>query len=157
MQLCKCVEIMLIECGFTDHLTIRKLNCETITLLESYLEKNRHILEKLPKCHGSNYRKQHSFSFLPAHRLIILDLPETLSDSIAKPDLFPADHPAFSYILKEMISSALKNFNRPQTGRRYSKGLLDFSMYICMSGGRATYEILSENLPMPKASTISKI
>lgn len=76
--------------------------------------------------------------------------------SEVSPDLFSIDNPNFSNLLKEMITSALKNGNKPPQARRYSEVLLDFSMYMFMLSGRALYETLSENLPIPKSSTIRR-
>lgn len=142
------------ECGFDSFCSFRGLKEETLKPIEEYFEKNRKLLDKLPKCHATNYQSQASFSLLPSHRLAILNMLENLPELKEQPDLFRIDNPKFSYLLKELISSALKNAEKQPQARRYSKVLLDFSMYIFMLSGRASYEILAENLPIPKTSTI---
>lgn len=156
-NICKCLKIILKENGFDNCLSLRQLNVETLHTLEDYIEKNRNFLEKLPSCHDTMYKNQTPFSFLPGHRISLLHLPEYLTESDTRSDTFSIDNPAFSRILKELVMSSLNNANKPQTARRFSKVLLDFSMYIYMASGRASYEILSANLPMPKVSTIRKI
>lgn len=160
MHLCKCVQNMLIKCGFDNFLSIKELNEMRIIEIQNFLQKNRSLLEDLPKCHGNIYKSQHTFEFLPAHRLSILKIPqdlEAIEDQNTSQNLFSTDNQAFSPILKEMIESALNNFDKVPAARRYSKLLTEFSMHSYMVCGLSAYEILSSNLPIPKESTVRKI
>lgn len=66
-------------------------------------------------------------------------------------------HPAFSGLLKELIETALYNFDQTPTRYRYSQKIKYFSMYIYMFSGRFCYETISNNLPFPKADTVCKL
>lgn len=161
---------MLKECGFNCPITVSHLNEDRIKLLELHLAeviaRNPSFIENLPKCHSSLYQSLNQsqqeenrlenrvFFFLPAHRLIISNLAQNLIDLKLNSHMFSIDNPAFSRILKELIESAIKNANKQPQARRFSKTLLDFAMYVYMISGRASYELFSENLPMPKVSTI---
>lgn len=62
--------------------------------------------------------------------------------------------PAFSNLLYEFITSALKNFKKTPNQYRYSEIIKHFSIYVYMMCGRNLYETLSRNLPIPAASTV---
>lgn len=70
---------------------------------------------------------------------------------------FTVENPAFSTVLREIISSALTNFNRDPKTRVFSDLLMKFSIYIYILAGIASYEVISANLPLPKATTICKL
>lgn len=70
--------------------------------------------------------------------------------------MFTTEHPAFSAILRELISSALTNFNRDPKGRKYSEILFDFAIYMYILAGKASYEVMCGNLPLPQVTTICK-
>lgn len=63
---------------------------------------------------------------------------------------------AFSPIMVELIRSALKNQNKAPNARRFSEVIMNFSIYLYIMAGKACYEIISSNLPLPKANTISE-
>lgn len=56
--------------------------------------------------------------------------------------------------MKELINSMKLNQNLPPNGRRYSETLQSFATYIYMLSGKAAYEVLCRNLPLPQACTI---
>lgn len=62
--------------------------------------------------------------------------------------------PMLTELLKQFLETAVKNEDKSRTHFRYSDVIRYFSTYIYMISGRNTYEILSNNLHMPKAQTV---
>lgn len=144
------------ECGFDSCLAMKGINNECIQEMEKYLHDKSEFLKNLPKCHGNLYGGKSNFKFVPAHSLLILKLPEILENLHNESHLFSVNDDSFSKILKELINSALHNSIKVPQAHRFSDDLLNFSMFIYMMSGRASYEFLSANLPLPKVSTIRK-
>lgn len=152
--MCQCLKAMLKECGFDCSLALKCINKECIEDIENDIRDKSDFLKNLPKCHGKLYGGQSCFKFLPAHRLLLLKLPEIVENLYNETHLFTVNNESFSNILKELINSALNNSSKAPQGHRFSDILLNFSMYVYMISGRASYEFLSANLPLPKVSTI---
>lgn len=102
--------------------------------------------------------QSNEFKWLPGHRALIVswcsNLSGTSSKSIESIESFNLNHPAFPPILREIIKNTLANHNNQM--RRFSELLLDFCIYIYIMAGKASYEILCENLSLPKPYTISE-
>lgn len=64
------------------------------------------------------------------------------------------DLSAATLIMKELLKTATQNANVPPTRHRYSEIIQWFSTYIYLLSGRAAYEFLSCNLPLPSVPTI---
>lgn len=151
--ICKCLKVLLLECGFENNTSLAKIDDETLAYMEEYINKNRVLFENLPKCHKNVYNQQAIFKFLPAHKISLLNLKNEIRDSSKTLNM---DNPAFSRILSELVKTALTNANRTPNNHKYSNVLFDFAIYIFIMGGRALYEVLNANLPLPAVSTISK-
>lgn len=127
---------------------------------ENYVNSSREsILDGLNCSHATIYRNQSLFKFLPGHRIIILSWPAQIpfdKDSHEAVETFSVKNPAFSPILREIISSALTNYNRDPKTRIFSDLLMRFSVFIYILAGKASYEVICSNLPLPKAGTIRK-
>lgn len=89
-----------------------------------------------------------NFMFLPGHRLFLLKFSKSMHSSIS------FEHPAFSILLQNMIQTALNNHGKSSSNNRYPELLMDFAIYIYIMAGKASYEVISANLPMPSAVTI---
>lgn len=61
-----------------------------------------------------------------------------------------------SVIMREMIENLKKNQNVPPKGRRYSEILQWSATYVFILSGKAAYEVLCKNLPLPQADTVCK-
>lgn len=129
-NICKCIQSMLIECGFQDVLILRAINNEYIERMETYLNENRDFLNSLPDCHKITYQSQIRFNFLPVHRLSIENLPQNLANRVS--DAFSINNSAFSPLLKEIIQSALSNANKTPQAHRYSKVLTSRLFDVCL-------------------------
>lgn len=64
--------------------------------------------------------------------------------------------PNFPFIMKELVRKTLNNYNVEPKRRRYSDSLRNFAIYLYMMCDRQSYEILSNNIPLPHPSTICK-
>lgn len=65
------------------------------------------------------------------------------------------DLSSVTFILKELVKSAMQNANVPPNRNRYSEAIQWFSTYIFLLSGKAAYEFISSNLMLPSISTIS--
>lgn len=93
------------------------------------------------------------FRFLIGHRLQILKAAQIQPRSNENSAF---EHPGFSVLLQAMINTALNNYEKSANNNRYTDLITDFAIYIYIMAGKACYEVISANLPLPAASTISK-
>lgn len=125
--------------------------------MESFINKNRNFLQTLECSHKQIYEKQLQFSFLMGHKILLLGLSEYMKKWKAKekPTSFEYQ-PHLSSVFNAMLEAAIRNANSTPNNHKFSKLLMDFSIYIFLIGGKLCYKILSDNLPLPKIPTISK-
>lgn len=158
---CECLKSFLLNSGYDNIPSLMCINNnKELENLEKYIEENRWLTEKLPCSHGKLYETLPKFQFLPGHRATILDwcqnkLTYNVPDN--ENSTFKVENAAFSPILREIIASALSNHEKPQNLHRFSQLLIDFSIYTYIMAGRACYDILCANLPLPKSGTVGKI
>lgn len=128
--------------------------------VENYVNSRREsVLNGLKCSHATIYKNQSIFKFLPGHRVLILSWSAEIppeKDLNEAEKMFSTKHPAFSSILREIISSALTNHNRDPKTRTFSDILMKFAIYIYILAGKASYEIICSNLHLPKVGTIRK-
>lgn len=128
---------------------------------EDYINQNRRILtECLGNCsHIKSYQSNQNFKFLPGHKLLLLKVAQS-PPRIDKNQTFEPrfasrfKHPGFSTLLQHLIETALNNFEKAAANNRYSDLVMDFAIYIYIMAGKACYEIIAANLPLPSAVTI---
>lgn len=112
---------------------------------------------KSVKCtHSETYSAQKKFKFLIGHRFALLKWCKSIEED-KKTTSFHLENLAFSPIMREMIDSALKNFDKPDNTNRFSGVLKDFAAYMYIMAGKASYEILAANLPIPRAKTVCEL
>lgn len=155
----ECLIYILNESGFNTKLTLETLNSEYIKQIEFFFNAN---YEKL--CHGlsgSIYENIEPFSIVPGHRALIERIPQFIakiktdcSSIFIEPN---RSSNQFSYILKLLIETAERNYGRAAKSYRYNEKIQYFATYIYLMCGRACYETLSANMPIPQANTIRKI
>lgn len=157
---CDCLKKFLCANGYDDALSLKLITNDGLNESENYIDANREsFLNSLSCKHAKIYKEQKVFKILGGHRYVALKWSAQISsDEKTKEEeqKFTIKHPAFSPILRDIISSALYNYNREPQGRAYSDLLWDFSKYIFILGGKASYEIISSNVPLPKAGTMCK-
>lgn len=123
------------------------INNETITEIENYVNDNLTALE------NTSYQDVNVFKFKPGHKSYLLQLPnqiEMLRESQSK-DSLQFKMCNFSQILKTFIETAESNFGRKPNGFRYNDINRNFSTFIYLLCGRACYETLCANLPIPSS------
>lgn len=124
-------------------------------------------LEKVGLEH-SEYSKYHN-RLLPGHRATLLALPalveefqrieasaELCKSKVVDNNTVQVDDPNFSFILQQIIKTAKENANKDANHRRFSQELKYFSMLLYMMCGKISYEMISNNIPLPQASTTCK-
>lgn len=124
--------------------------------LENHISENKRIVENIAEClHIKNYQDGKNFKFLPGHKTLILNLSQGVNrDTNLSTNSIMIEHPAFSPLLRSSIKTALNNHEKIPTQKRYPDLLKDFSIYLYIMAGRACYEVIAANLPLPSASTI---
>lgn len=141
---------ILKKTGFDSILSIQNINEKALQDLEKYINKNKSILDgiELP----DTYVTSEEFIILPGHKQIILNLSTILRDQEEKE--------ISNFILTELmtllVDCAKQNFGNEPHQNRYNDIIRYFSIYIFLMSGRACYETLSHNLPIPHATTIRK-
>lgn len=142
--------------GYDNPIAIELLNAENIVEIEKYVAINlKHALV------DSVYSNMKQFSFLPGHKAILLSLPsyvDKFDQFIRKnnKDCF-VDTLPLSYIMKELIKTGIKNHGRDKKHNQFPVEIKHWAAYMYMMCGKACYEILCENLPLPLANTICKL
>lgn len=149
----------LCSCGYDNAFSLKCLDKNNFNELEKSINENREtVLDFTTNCsHKNVYDMQKTFAFLVGHRTMILKWCSEIQSDVRPIDTssnFVLNHPAFSPILREIILVAASNYDKPSNRRRFSKLLMDFSMYIYIFAGKACYEILCANLSLPAAGTI---
>lgn len=153
---CVCLKSVLINFGYDNISSLMCINDEELTKLEKYVEEDRSITKEITCEHAKSYGTSTQFKFLPGHRAVLLDWCQNKLHSDEENSTFTIKNAAFSPILRETIASALSNHSKPPNTHRFSKLLMQFAIYIYIMAGKACYEILCANLPLPKSGTVSK-
>lgn len=142
---CAVVQILK-STGYDNSAALAGIDDKEIKSIEEYVNKNLQSL-------AEKYTTVKPFAFLPGHRKLLITLGKKAE--MYKPLVKPSIHKKNqSFLMKELIESDQQNGNRASTARRYSNKLKEFSSYIYMMGGKASYEILSANLSLPQAATV---
>ena len=129
------------------------INSEIIGDIEEFLNENMQQLE------NTSYKNITKFKLKPGHKSILLGLPDEikkLRESQHEDNLLDKIK-NFPEMLKIFLQTAQSNFGRPPNGLRYCEVNRNFSTLVYMLCGRACYDTLSANLPMPTSHTIRKI
>lgn len=169
-----CIKKILLCCGYDTMLSLENISVETVNRIEKHVNEHlRHIVQEFDCCHGTFYKEQTTFKFLPGHCDLLITLSRTLSklDSNSKTQnelmCDPLNqafnfvqaiehHPNLSIILKELIKTALRNAKYDKHNAQYTDIVRYFATYIYIIGGRSCYEVLYKNLPLPSVSTVCK-
>lgn len=141
---------ILEESGFNTELSILNIDIETIGHIEGYANENPAILK------NTSYENIKLFKFKPGHKAFILQLPTQIQLMKDEKRIETYENHSFSYILKTFIEQAMSNSKKDVRGFRYSETIRYFSTYIYLHCGKACYETLSANLPIPSANSIRK-
>lgn len=138
---------ILNKSGFDNEIALSEMNLDIISEMESIETQNS----------GTAFR------FTPGLKCTLLGLPKKIQEYNewnAKNQTTVSDienSKNISFIMKEMVKTAIKNDDVDPKRRRYSDTIKDFATFLYMMCGRASYEIISSNLPFPQPSTICKI
>lgn len=144
------IKKILLRSGFDSKSSILGLNTDVIKDIEQFANEDRSVLE------GTSYENMGEFKFKPGHKIAILHLANQVKqliesgfDEREKNELCD-----FSIVLKSFIDTATSNSGRKPNGFRYNEINQYFSTFIYLFCGKACYETLSANLPIPQSITI---
>lgn len=144
---------ILVRSGFDSKSALLGINTNiVIQEIEQYANEDRSVLE------GTSYQNMKTFMFKPGHKHTILYLAEQvkLLDKADADENKEHNMSDFSIVLRTFIETVETNYERDPRGFRYNDINRYFSTFIYLFCGRACYETLSANLPMPQASSIRK-
>lgn len=143
---------ILKSAGYNSAISLEGMNEDEINVIEKFVQQNKHLVN------SSEYCDTNPFVFLPGHKKILVLLGEKAKNF--KPTKRKNDEFSLSearLILKELIKSEMNNAHVPPTRNRYSDIIQWFSTYIYILSGKAAYEILCNNLAIPKVPSICKL
>lgn len=140
--------------GYETALSIAGINEQDIVTIEKFANENM----KNMLIESAIYSKSGVFSFLPGHKTLVIALGKRADNYIlsTKKSVQNLDPSYASLIMKELMATLNANANVAPNRRRYSDIIQWFSIYIYIHSGRAAYEILCSNLPLPQVGTICK-
>lgn len=146
---------LLYLAGYDNPIAVKGINPKNIFEMEKYISNNsEHVLA------NSVYAGMEKFVFLPGHKALLCGLPpyaekyEQETNEVMQ-NRFVEALPV-SFIMKQMIKTALKNQNKDERHRQFSTEIQHFATFIYTMCGKACYEVLCNNLPLPQANTICK-
>lgn len=164
------LKYLLWRSGYDSMIGVKQISGERIKELEEFIQKNRsELLHNSTFNENFNmlddmcvYQKQTTFQFLPGHKNILLDLPESIQKMQSQNALQNTLHcdnssdnfNEYSVILCELIKTAEKNRNKSKNAYHYENTIKYFSTYIFLLCGRTCYETLTKNLPIPSTKTV---
>lgn len=146
------IKTILTRSAYDSKTALSCVNDQLICSLEQYANQDRSILK------DTSYENMTKFVFKPGHRTTILHLADKVKSLENETDENKQQRhqTEFSFILKTLIETAESNSGRDPRGYRYNDVNRNFSTLVYLLCGRACYEFLSSNLPMPQADTIRK-
>lgn len=150
-----CLKEIFQKNGFDSPKYLSELTEVHLNSLEDAINQNRTILGYVSTgCEHMQFYNDNSrnFMFLPGHRLFLLQFSKSVHLDVHSNISF--EHPAFSILLQNMIQTALNNHGISSSNNRYPELLMDFAIYVYITAGKASYEVISANLPMSSAVTI---
>lgn len=146
---------VLNKSGYDNAFSIENMNDVEINSIETFVQDHLQLVNSDP------YAQMDKFRLLPGHRTFLLRLPEAMKRFVSESKLQPEtskkrliDSLPLSFLMKEMIHNAISNAEKDPNNRRYSETIQYFATYIYMFCGKACYEILSNNLPIPSVNSI---
>lgn len=128
------------------------LNSESIEAIEQFANEDRTVLK------GTSYENMKEFKFKSGHKITLLHLASKANDLLEAAAVGNQQYKMcdFSLILKTFIETAEANSGKNLNAFRYDEINRYFSTFVYLFCGRACYETLSANLPIPQAITIRK-
>lgn len=152
------MEILTLN-GYDSSLALDQIDDDEINAIESKIVGSKWIEVFKKSKYYLNWDPVQKFSLIPGHRKLIKVLGQKVTTfekeqvSNSKFDEFVTFSNA-SPIMKELLINLKVNENIASNKRRYSEMIQWFSTYIFMLAGKAAYEVLSANLPIPQAATV---
>lgn len=164
----KCVQFILRCCGYNRTLSLENFCNKNLSDIEECIRKFFSIAIKNFDCtsHGcpiAHYKHQNVFKILPGHRTMITSLAEYINryhqkklqencHSFLRKNI--ETHSGFSKIMKEMIQAAVESDQGSKNKSQYTDVMKYFGTYVFNMAGRACYNFLCKNLPLPSASSV---
>lgn len=151
------IKHILQECAFDTESSLKAIDDDVIADIERHVNGDREIVK------NTTYETVIPFKFKPGHKIFLLQLPKQIEKvrktktEKPKEEFSLTQLKGFSYILKTFIETSQANSGKQPKGNRYNETNRYFSTYIYLMCGRACYETLSANLPIPSSNTIRKI
>lgn len=132
---------ILEEAGYDNIFSLKLLNKEAVDELQKFTSE-----------------------LLPGHRTVLMAFPSMVSEfeqhlkqiDVNEIHAQYSKNSIYTYILSTLIKTAQQNANKGPHQCRYSEELQYFAIYLYILCGKMSYEVLCNNLPLPKVPTIRK-
>lgn len=157
-----CIKVVLGLCGFNTLISLSDITYSDITKIEECISENFSESITQLKCCYSEYYKSHiithqNFKLLPGHAALLVILPQYIKEYRQAYQKKVSDlNGRYSLFLNELIQTAEENRFKSSNQASYSDTVRYFAMYIFLLCGRACYDMLQSNLPIPSTPTIRK-
>lgn len=151
------IEILTLN-GYDSSLALDKIDDDEISVIESKIAGSKWIEVFKKSKYYLNWDPVQKFSLKPGHRKLIKVLGQKVAtfEKEQASKSFMLDFSNASPIMKELLINLKVNENIAPNRRRYSEIVQWFSTYIFMLAGKAAYEVLCANLPIPQAATVCR-
>lgn len=144
---------ILYKSSFDSKIALKSITDDSINSIEEYFNDNfEELIDGLV-----DYKRDRPFKLLPGHHALIRNIPELMNQANTV-EMNPVHSSnEFSFVLKWLIETVEKNVGKAPKGRRFCENIQLFATYLYLITGRASYETLSANLPIPKTNTIREL
>lgn len=153
-----CLRKILDFSAYDNANSLRLTDEVQISEIEKYMTNfGRSVIDQLNCCHSEKYKNQTKFKFLPGHRSTLLNLSKQVQqffDTNHEKKSNTSKNETYSIVLSELIKSAEINAQKHKNKASYSDVIRNFSTFIYLTSGRACYEALHQNLPIPSVKTV---
>lgn len=156
----KLIVDILTNTGYDTPWAIQSIKCEQILKIECHINAKSSRFENIFK--GTVYEEVTPFELLPGHEAMVLNLPKVyeqmkMVEKVIQPKKDDErDKSNYSVVLKSLIETVEKNKFREPKGRRFDEPIHSYATYLYLMSGKACYQSLCANLPIPQADTVCK-
>lgn len=147
----ECLKIILTCSGYNTRLSLSEISVENVYRIEKAINDSSGVIQTMSCCYADVYKNRDVFELLPGHISFLCALSAKMKTVVDQKTESTIDFP---FILRQLVLTYETNKERNKFHAIYNDSIKYFSTYIFLLGGRACYEFLRSNLPIPSTSRI---